>query len=114
MSSDEVVRLFGLNNVLIEHEIRRVESELDVDFGHRSREMRVSESDVYYPQFPARLRDEARRMAVHYEIFYCLENDMRQLITGRLLEKNGPEWRAFRKTFRTRRKKILIEKRNRA
>jgi len=31
-------------------------------------------------------------MAIHYEIFYCLENDMRQLITDRLLEKNGPDW----------------------
>jgi len=92
MSADEAVRLFGLNNVLLEHEIRRIESDLDVDFGHRSRDVKVSESDVYYPQFPARLREEARNMAIHYEIFYCLENDMRQLITDRLLEKNGPDW----------------------
>jgi hypothetical protein len=92
MNGDEIVRLFGLNNVLIEHEIRRVEIESDVDLGHKSRDIKASESDAYYPQFPARLREEARRMAVHYEIFYCLENDMRQLITDRLLEAHGAEW----------------------
>lgn len=92
MNADETVRLFGLNNVLVEHEIRRIENEKDIDFGHRSRDAKMSENDVYYPQFPARLREEARKMAIHYEIFYCLENDMRQLITDRLLEKHGASW----------------------
>ena len=92
MNGDEIVRLFGLNNVLIEHEIRRIESDVQVDFGHKSEDAKVSESDNYYPQFPERLRNEARKMAVHYEMFYCLENDMRQLITDRLLEKNGVNW----------------------
>ena len=92
MNSEDLVRLFGLNNVLLEHEVRRVEKELDIDLGHRPTARMEGEKAGYYPQFPARLREESRRMAFHYEIFYCLENDMRQLITDRLLEKNGPDW----------------------
>jgi hypothetical protein len=89
--SEENFRLFGLNNVMIEHEVRRIELEHDVDFGHRP-DLNVEEKGDYYPQFPAKLREEARQMAIHYEIFYCLENDIRHLITDRLLEKNGADW----------------------
>jgi hypothetical protein len=91
MKVDENLRLFGLNNLLIEQEIRRVEQDHDVDFGHRPSITRETNED-YYSQFPAKLREEARQMAIHYEIFYCLENDIRRLITDRLLEKNGPDW----------------------
>jgi hypothetical protein len=92
MSGEDVVRYFGLNNVLIEHEIKRVEKEHEVDFGHRDDPKSPAESDAYYPQFPARLREEARKMAIHYEIFYCLENEMRQLISDRLFEASGADW----------------------
>lgn len=92
MTGEDLVKLFGLNNVLIEHEIRRTEKELAIDLGHRDLETDSGESNSYYPQFPAKLRAEARRMAIHYEIFYCLENEMRQLISDRLLESHGVDW----------------------
>jgi hypothetical protein len=92
MKGENVIRLFGLNNVLIESEVRRVESDLGVDLGHREKRSEADESDTYYPQFPARLREEARKMAIHYEIFYCLENHMRQLITDRLFELGADWW----------------------
>jgi hypothetical protein len=31
-------------------------------------------------------------MAVQYEIFYCLENDIRVILADRLLEKAGANW----------------------
>jgi hypothetical protein len=36
MKSDEAIKLFGLNNVLIETEICRVERENHLDLGHHS------------------------------------------------------------------------------
>ena len=92
MSAEDVVKLFGLNNVLIEHEIQRLESDLSVELTSRPNETSTSESAAYYPQFPVRLRDEARMMAVHYEIFYCLENDIRRSIVDRLQEVTGSDW----------------------
>ena len=92
MSANDLIKLFGLNNVLIEHEVRRVENELEVDLGHRPKNNSPLKSDEYYPQFPIKLREEARRMASHYEVFYCLENDIRQIITDRLQETSGVDW----------------------
>lgn len=91
MNTHDLVRLFGLNNILIENEIRRIQKDQNVDLGHHDPEV-VNEADTYYPQFPAKLRSEARRMGIHYEIFYCLENDIRKLIVDRLQEKSGTDW----------------------
>jgi hypothetical protein len=92
MSANDIIKLFGLNNVLIEHEIQRVESDFDADFGHRPSSNTDGRGDEYYPQFPMKLREEARRMALHYEVFYCLENDIRQIIDDKLREASGPDW----------------------
>lgn len=87
----DAVRLFGLNNLSIEAEIRQIEQRFDVDLGHRDRKQ--DETDrAYYPQFSERLRREAASMARHYSIFYCLENFVREIIVERLEEQYGAEW----------------------
>lgn len=91
MKTHDAVRLFGLNNLSIEAEIRRVEKEFEVDLGHRhSRERDLD--NTYYPQFQERLRNEAASMATQYAIFYCLENSIRELIVERLEDVHGNGW----------------------
>jgi hypothetical protein len=110
MRTFDAVRLFGLNNLSIEAEIRRVEMEHDADFGHSRRKERTAD-DTYYPQFRERLREEAATMAAHYAIFYCLENSIRELIVQRLEEVHGTGWwdvavpEAVRKNADTNRKR---------
>lgn len=53
----DAIKLFGLNGLSIEAEIRRVETEFDVDFGHRRSDSR--EDQHFYPQFPLKLRAHA-------------------------------------------------------
>jgi hypothetical protein len=65
---------------------------MDVDFGHRGPDDPQEEQSAYYEQFPLRLREEARLMAFHYATFYCLENDIRELITSALKEIEGADW----------------------
>ena len=91
MKRHEAIKLFGLNNLTIEAEVRRIERERDVDFGHRSDVAGTSERK-FYPQFPERLRTEADRMAEHYALFYCLESSIRELIVLRLSEEHGENW----------------------
>ena len=91
MRPDEAIRLFGLNNILIETEVRRVERERDVDFGHRA-DLAAGGERKFYPQFPERIRAEADKMAEHYALFYCLETSIRELIVARLSEQHGPDW----------------------
>lgn len=89
--SDEAIKLFGLNNLLIEAGLRKVEKELGIDLGHKKdTEDRIDET--YYPQFAESLRSEAARMATNYVIFYCLENSIRDLIRDRLEENHGRDW----------------------
>lgn len=91
MRREEAFRLFGLNNLLIESEIQRIEIDHSVDLGHKSRTHSEAE-EVFYPQFSEKLRAEAAAMATHYATFYCLENSIRDLIRARLEETFGPDW----------------------
>lgn len=91
MKPTDAIRLFGLNNLSIEAEIRRIETLHDVDLGHRADESDGQE-EQFYPQFSQKLRDEADEMSRHFAIFYCLENSIRELITSRLEEAHGESW----------------------
>ena len=93
MRRNDAIKLFGLNNLTIEAEIRRIEGQYDVDLGHRNRDTHQLE-ETYYPQFSERIRDEAASMAANYVIFYCLENSIREIIVERLSDPKefGEEW----------------------
>lgn len=86
-----LLKLFGMSNQLILHELDKVEADHDVVLGHKLD--KVSEKDEkYYPQFESKVRVKAREMAQHYETFYCLEVSIRTLITEMLEEKAGATW----------------------
>ena len=91
MRSRDLFRFFGHNNIFLEADLRRLEEELEIDLGHRSRDD-SSADQKYYPQFSQSLRREAERMAQHYTIFYCLENYVRELISSRLQDAFGVNW----------------------
>lgn len=91
MRAEEIIKLFGLNNLTIESDIRKIEKEYEVDLGHR-RDLEQKTDQTYYPQFTERLRTEASRMSANYAIFYCLENSIREIIVQRLEEQHGPGW----------------------
>jgi Swt1-like HEPN len=91
VKATDAIRLFGLSNLSIESDIRRVEVAHNVDLGHRPRPSDGPE-EQFYPQFSEKLRNEADAMAQHFAIFYCLENSIRELITDRLEEAHGENW----------------------
>jgi hypothetical protein len=90
MKPTDAIKFFGLNNLSIESEIRRIEIDHGVELGHRRIEKGADER--YFPQFSHKLRAEAEAMATHYSIFYCLENSIRSLIDERLTEASGADW----------------------
>lgn len=90
MKRVDAVRLFGMTNLSIEADIRRVEREQRIDLGHIQSEKQPG--DDFYAQFSQKLRDEADMMQRHYAVFYCLENSIRELISDRLLELYGQNW----------------------
>lgn len=93
MKQQDAIKFFGLNNLTVEAEIRRIEELYNVDFGHKNRDVHQID-ETYYPQFSEKLRNEATSMATNYIIFYCLENTIREMIVERLSapEEFGADW----------------------
>jgi hypothetical protein len=87
---DDQIKLFGLNNLSIEAAIKKTEKQLGIPF--RQIALNKDKDEEFYPQFPEHVRREAEGMARHYEIFYCLETSIRQLIADRLKEEIGTDW----------------------
>lgn len=79
MNRVSAIKSFAMTNMLLEADLDLIEKKYDLDLGRNSDESSQIE-DSYYPQFEISLRKEARLMSKHYEIFYCLEKSIRQLI----------------------------------
>ena len=90
MDTEAKVKLFVLSNSLAENTLDKLEKRFDIDLGRKEKEQ-IKEQD-YYKQFDSSFRKEAREMAKHYEIFYCLETSIRSLVLQLMKEKYGDNW----------------------
>jgi len=90
MDTEEKIRLFVLSNSLAENHLDRVENELSIDLGRKEKE--AAKEQEYYAQFDAVFRIEAKEMARHYEVFYCLEKSIRNLIVQIMKENYSDNW----------------------
>lgn len=90
MSKLDKIKLFALANSLTEHKLDKVEKEFDIDL-NRNPKQEVQKKE-YYLQFDSNFRKEAKLMAEHYEVFYCLEKSIRALILQLMEEKYGSNW----------------------
>jgi hypothetical protein len=89
MTIEHSIKYFGLNNVGLENDLRRVAREKKV----KLRPPRAKrDRDAYYPQITEEIRHNAAMMAEHYELFYCLETSIRDLIRARLVEADKDNW----------------------
>jgi hypothetical protein len=87
---ENIVKLFGITNQFAELDLDRVETKFKLDLGRKK--SKVEKDSIYYPQFELEIRNEAKQMAKHYEIFYCLEKSIRDLISTTLETSDGPNW----------------------
>jgi hypothetical protein len=88
---EEDIKLFAISHQMLERELDAVEKAFGLELG-RERKSEESKDDDYYPQFKEAIRKEAASMAEHYEIFYCLEKSIRDLIRERLTAESGATW----------------------
>ncbi len=91
MSVHEKVKLFGMSHLMLERELDQIEKSLALDLG-REGSSATKKDDRYYPQFSESVRREAAQMAGHYEIFYCLEKSIRDIVCERLEAEHGAAW----------------------
>ena len=90
-SVEDLVRSFGMSGLLISDEIKLIEERFGLAVGHLPASTDGNPVE-YYPQFEQTVRSEAREMASHYEVFYCLEQSIRKIISETLFESDGVDW----------------------
>ncbi len=88
---ENYVKLFGIANLMALNDLDAVEKKYDLELGHKSANLEGSDR-TYYPQFEIAIRAEAKMMAQHYELFYCLENAIRALIKETMTAEIGVAW----------------------
>jgi len=87
---ENIVKLFGVANQFTELELDKIEKEFKIELGRKK--VKGDKDTVYYPQFELEVRQEAKLMSKHYEIFYCLERTIRDLKTTTLVTSAGDNW----------------------
>src|ERR1700733_10384558 len=90
-SPDDFIRSFGMSGYLITDDLKKLEQRFSIDLGHTPKAETAS-AVAYYPQFEQAVRAAAAEMSQHYEVFYCLEQAIRKLITETLQDAEGIDW----------------------
>jgi hypothetical protein len=91
MKTEDYVRSFGMSGMIITDELRTIEQQYNIELGHVPPAIKQSALE-YYPQFEKEVRQHAAAMAQYYELFYCLEQSARKLITETMEEAEGADW----------------------
>lgn len=90
MKAEDRLRLFTVANSLAENELDKIETRFGIDLCRETASNGMDEE--YYPQFDIRMRNEAHMMSEHYEVFYCLERSIRELIIDKMKSSYGEDW----------------------
>lgn len=89
-NKEDSIKLFGITNQMLELELDRIEKKFEIDLGRKK--PKIQKDNDYYPQFELNIRNEAKRMSKSYEVFYCLENSIRNLISTMMISDKGDDW----------------------
>ena len=87
---DGVLRSFGMTGVQIALDLTRIEKRFGFSLGHDAKPK--SRKTEEYEQFERDLRAEAAEMSESYELFYCLENSIREFVEEVIVEAAGHDW----------------------
>lgn len=85
---DGIIRAFGMSGAQITADIEKVYRDYDLT----SKSTKAKRQLENYDQFEAEVRKESSMMSEYYEIFYCLENSIRKLLSDTLLDAEGSDW----------------------
>lgn len=86
---EDKLKIFTLQNLMLETDLIRLEKS-GIEIGHLNTLNR--EEVVDSELFEHDIRKEALEMANFYVLYYCLENTIRRVISGKLEEDYGPNW----------------------
>ena len=88
--SSNVLKAFAASNLLIETNLRRIQSDYEIDLGkdvvrrENFRDLRL--------QFGLDIFADSERMSRYYGVFYCIERQARKIVSDILSDKFGATW----------------------
>jgi Swt1-like HEPN len=89
MSVSDDLKLFGMQNLLLETELNKLElGGIQIEHAKTISKTEVVDVDL----FENDILQEARKMADFYVIYYSVENSIRRLVSERLEEKHAANW----------------------
>ncbi len=89
MIFDKRLKLFGVQNLLLESELSDLEkSGLDIRHSQTLKRDEIIDTEV----FEIKIRQQAKQMGELYYLYFCLENSIRNTIINRLKEISGENW----------------------
>jgi hypothetical protein len=86
------LRLLHTADTMLQADLDDIEERFAIDLGRHGPTPSTATESAAYAQFPGAIRAEAKAMAQHYELFYCLENSIRELVDSQLVAKYGSAW----------------------
>lgn len=89
---NRIIKSFGMTNQIIIADLLTIEKQYGIEGLVITNEEKSLEQDNYYLQFNEKIRNEAAMMAKHYELFYCLEKSIREMISDILEIAYGENW----------------------
>lgn len=90
MKIQDALRSFGMANMLLHSELRQIEKRFSIDLGLDGGES--TDTSPLEHLFDLSVQAEAREMATHYELFYCLEKSIRSVINDVLNPDDKTDW----------------------
>ena len=89
---ESLVKSFAMNNSMLLEDLLYIQKEFDIDIGVEKNEDTQIEDD-YYSQFDSVHRSQAKQMSKHYELFFCLEITIRELVANSIEDiENTTDW----------------------
>ncbi len=89
MRLEDKIKLFGMQNLLLESDLLSLEAE-GVDIGHAQaiEKEQIIDTEI----FELDIRKQAKQMVSVYYLLFCLENSIRKSVSNRLKEKYKTNW----------------------
>lgn len=90
---DRIIKSFGMTNQMILSDLAEIQRKFGIEgLVSINEESAENEEKNYYLQFDSQIRKEAILMSKHYELFYCLEKSIREMISNILESRYGSGW----------------------
>lgn len=77
---EQKIMAFGMSNTMVIADLKNIQDKFSIKLGIENNEKEEIKQS-YYPQFREAIREDAKTMSQYYELFYCLEKSIREIVS---------------------------------